>query len=73
MLIILAAAVGLISRLALEGWLALGLGVGLVLWVGGAVSGQILLARLLDERGDVLDFLRQLLWIIPRFHVPALP
>jgi hypothetical protein len=53
--------------------LALGLASSLVLWVGGAVSGQILLARLIDrdrDGGETFAYLRQLLWIIPRFYVP---
>lgn len=69
----LAAGTGWLAGLDARRWLVLGLGAALVLWVGGAVSGQILLARLLDRDADgrqVLDYLRQLLWIIPRFYVP---
>ncbi|RKN48440.1 hypothetical protein [Micromonospora endolithica] len=68
----LAVVTGVSAGLNLTQWLSYGLAVSLVLWVGGAVSGQILLARLLD-RGtgeQVLDYLRQLLWIIPRVYVP---
>lgn len=41
--------------------------------MGGAVSGQILLARLLDRADgrEVLEYLRLLLWIIPRMYVPV--
>lgn len=45
----------------------------LAMWLGGAVSGQILLARLLDEDLDGYDvrvYLSLLLWLIPRFYVP---
>jgi hypothetical protein len=69
----LAAGTGLLVELSLRQWLVAGLGLGLVLWVGGAVSGQILLARLLDRASgrEVLEYLRLLLWIIPRVYVPA--
>ncbi|OJY40274.1 MAG: hypothetical protein BGP03_00175 [Pseudonocardia sp. 73-21] len=68
----LAVAVGLVVGVTATQWLALGVGGSLVLWVGGAISGQVLMARLLDG-GDgrrVLDYLRLLMWIIPRFYVP---
>lgn len=63
---------GWLVEMSLQSWLVFGLGASLVLWVGGAVSGQVLLARLLDRASgqQVLDYLRQLLWIIPRMYVP---
>lgn len=56
-----------------EQWLVFGLAASVVVWVGGAISGQLILARILDTAGgsEVLTYLRQLLWIIPRIYVPA--
>lgn len=72
--LVLAAGTGWLAGLDARRWLVLGLCAALVLWVGGAVSGQVLLARLLDLDRDgrqILDYLRQLLWIIPRCYVPS--
>ena len=73
LVVLSAATTGLLVGLLPIQWLVYGLGLSLVLWVGGAVSGQILLARLLDrdvEGDETAAYLRQLLWIIPRFYVP---
>ncbi len=61
-----------LSRFSLEQVLVAAIGISLALWVGGAVSGQILLARALDiaPPAHVTIYLRQLLWIIPRVYVP---
>ncbi|MCG7418200.1 hypothetical protein MHY30_11860 [Microbacterium sp. ACRRU] len=70
---ILAAAAGAAVGLSVQQWLIYAIALSLVLWLGGAVSGQILLARLLDrdvEGRETAAYLRQLLWIIPRIYVP---
>lgn len=72
-LAVLAVIAGAVVGLSVEQWLVYGIAVSLVLWLGGAVSGQILLARLLDrdaEGEETTAYLRQLLWIIPRVYVP---
>lgn len=58
--------------LSVQQWLGTAMATALTLWVGGAVSGQIVLARLLDGQrpAEVTRYLRQLLWLIPRFYVP---
>lgn len=70
---VMAVGTGLVAGLSVRAWLTFGLVLGLVIWVGGAVSGQVLLARLLDRASDqqVLDYLRLLLWIIPWLYVPV--
>lgn len=70
---LLAVATGVVAGLGWEQWLVFGLAASVVVWVGGAISGQLILARLLDTAGgsEVLTYLRQLLWIIPRIYVPA--
>lgn len=67
-----AALTGRAIDLTVQQWLGTVMATALALWVGGAVSGQIVLARLLDgQRPDeVTRYLRQLLWLIPRFYVP---
>ncbi|MGW4528712.1 hypothetical protein [Amycolatopsis sp. NPDC004378] len=70
----LATATGWAVGITVDQVLVLALGASLVLWVGGAVSGQVLLARLLDHDHDSAEtfaYLRRLLWIIPRFYVPV--
>lgn len=64
---------GLLVGMTILHWLIFAIALSLVLWVGGAVSGQILLARLLDRDmtgAETSAYLRQLLWIIPRVYVP---
>jgi hypothetical protein len=70
--VVLAAGTGLLAGLSVRAWLVFGLVLGLVIWVGGAISGQVLLARLLDRAAgqEVLNYLRLLLWIIPWLYVP---
>jgi len=72
-IVAVAGGVGFVTGLTTRQWLALGIGASLVLWIGGAVSGQIILARLIDKGSgqQVVDYLRQLLWIIPVCYVPA--
>lgn len=46
---------------------------GLALWVGGAVTGQILMARA-KARGDgrtMVALTREVAWIIPRVYIPV--
>lgn len=54
-------------------WLLFGLAAGLILWVGGAITGQVLLAHLLatGTSRQVLTLVRQIMWIVPRLYVPA--
>jgi hypothetical protein len=65
---VLAAVVGGGLGLTVTQWLTLGLAASLVLWVGGAISGQFLLARMFDRNSEqeTLDFVRLLMRIIPR-------
>jgi len=69
----LGAVAGSIYGLSTTQWLVLALSTSLVVWVGGAISGQVILARLLDKgrSEQVLDFTRVLLLIIPVFYVPV--
>lgn len=47
--------------------------VGLAVWVGGAVTGQIMMARA-EARGDngfMVGLTREIAWIVPRVYIPA--
>lgn len=63
---------GLTADFDTNHWLGTVIATSLALWVGGAASGQIILARLLDgpHPGDVTRYTRQLLWLIPLVFVP---
>lgn len=52
-------------------WFAFGL--GLALWVGGAVTGQIMLARAKARKDyhTVVALTREVSWIIPRVYIPV--
>jgi uncharacterized membrane protein len=48
-------------------------GLGLALWVGGAVTGQIMMARAKARKDyrTVVALTREVSWIIPRVYIPV--
>lgn len=67
-----ALAFGAAAGATLDQWLTYLLVVGLVVWVGGAITGQILLAHALDRDGSqALSLVGQIMWIVPRVYVPV--
>jgi hypothetical protein len=52
-------------------WFAFGL--GLALWVGGAVTGQVMMARAKARKDyrTVVVLTREVSWIIPRVYIPV--
>ena len=46
---------------------------GLGLWVGGAITGQIMMARAKarQDRQLMVGLTREISWIIPRFYIPV--
>lgn len=46
---------------------------GLALWVGGAVTGQVMVARamIFKDHRMVVSLTREIAWIIPRLYIPA--
>ena len=48
-------------------------GLGLALWVGGAVTGQVLMARVKARKDyhTVVALTREVSWIIPCVYIPA--
>jgi hypothetical protein len=47
--------------------------VGLALWVGGAVTGQVMMARAKarKDRGLMVGLTREVAWIIPHLYIPV--
>ena len=71
--VLIAVVAGATLRFTAATWLELGTAVGLVVWIGGMVTVQVLLSRLLDTHGaiEAARFLRLSVWLVPHVLVPA--
>jgi hypothetical protein len=66
-----AVSVGVAAGATVDQWLTYLLVVGLIIWIGGAITGQILLAHALDRDAQAaLALVGQIMWIVPRVYVP---